>query len=573
MIQPVAGVPLVIGVTGHRDLVASEIPVLEAKVELFLTELADQFPKMALHVITPLAEGADRLTAKVAHKLGIALTVLLPMPKEVYQTEFDSDSKSTFEEMLNYGELVELPILNGGDPAEISQVGTARDAQYEYLGVYLAAHSHILLALWDGKPSSAPGGTAHVVQFHQTDEVEIIAGSQHRSPIDFSEDESDLVYHIACSRQKNGAPTEGLQPGQGSWLSRDDLDPRGDSMPLRYAAVFQRHSSFNTDLNANMASGQPDALADYSDEANGEQLEDVHALYQQVDELAIRFQTMALRSLRWMFTFVALTGVSFIVYADFSGFDFGIYLYLLFMSIGISLFLVERRGDYYRKYLDYRVLAEGLRVQFYWALAGVPAENPSHFSHDNFMKRQDLEIGWIRNIMRYAGRRADAVQIHATKKGLQAAINNWVGDTSRGQMEYYKRRAAERSKRTKFTNLLGSLSFALGLLIAFFLAVGVNELINNSQNILIALMGALPFLAAVRQSYAHRVAERELIAQYTYMERIFGNAHRLLARTSEDLVRRDILRALGEAAMDENGLWIMRQRERPLSSGQVFHGG
>jgi hypothetical protein len=90
--------------------------------------------------------------------------------------------------------------------------------------------------------------------------------------------------------------------------------------------------------------------------------------------------------------------------------------------------------------------------------------------------------------------------------------------------------------------------------------------------VLIALMGGLPFAAAIRQSYAHRVAERENAAQYAHMVRLLGNARRLLDGSPSDPARRDILVALGEAAIEEHGLWLLRQRERPLSSGHLLGG-
>jgi len=425
--------------------------------------------------------------------------------------------------------------------------------------------------MWDGKPSKAPGGTAHVVQFHQDDVVEMIAGGQHRSPIDFSEDESDLVFQIVCSREDSGAPQPGLNPGDAFWLTRDDLTPRSKDIPTRYLTVFDRHSSFNEDLAKLQEGAQFDQLGDYSKSPIREQLNDIHGLYQRVDHLAVYYQKVALRSLRLMFSFVGLTGLSFILYADFSGLDFAIYLYLLFMFFVLAIYGMEKRGDWYRKYLDYRALAEGLRVEFYWTLAGVRAENPSRFSHDSFMKRQDLEVGWIRNIMRFAGRRADAVIQMALPSDLQRTIEKWVGDERSGQTGYYKKCAAERIRRSRFTGALGTASFGLGLLIALMLAFEPDFMANKLQNTFIALMGGLPFLAAVRQSYAQRRAERELIAQYAFMERIFSNAHRLLQRATDDIERLDILRALGEAAMDENGLWVLRQRERPLTSGEMFH--
>jgi hypothetical protein len=85
-------------------------------------------------------------------------------------------------------------------------------------------------------------------------------------------------------------------------------------------------------------------------------------------------------------------------------------------------------------------------------------------------------------------------------------------------------------------------------------------------------MGLFPFLAAVRQGYANRNAERELITQFGHQYRIFANANRLLASTRSVDEQRDILRALGASALDEHGQWLLCQRERPVA-GQVLQGG
>lgn len=71
----------------------------------------------------------------------------------------------------------------------------------------------------------------------------------------------------------------------------------------------------------------------------------------------------------------------------------------------------------------------------------------------------------------------------------------------------------------------------------------------------------------MRQNYAHRTADHELLNQYTYMYRIFSNAHRLRDQAATTEIKREILRALGESALDEEGQWILRQRERPLYYG------
>jgi hypothetical protein len=559
-------VPLVVGVTGHRDLVGAELGQIRERVRSFLAGLMKQFPDLPLMVMTPLAEGADRLVAEVAVEFDIPVVILLPMPQSVYQTDFSGQSLDEFRSMTELGEIVELPLVGSNTLQSVAVSGNARDLQYAQLGAYLAAHSHILLALWDGKQNQAPGGTAHVVQFHQHDVIELIAEGQHRSPIDFAEDESDLVYHIICSRREDGAPADGLRAGNAHWLTRDDVNPRTDEMPEGYAVVFGRMAEFNRDLAqpVDMSASYP-LVSEASAAGVGEALSCIDSLFHPADLLAARFQRRAHRALLVSHTLAVLAGLSFIVWADLPEQDYMIYPYLIFIALTLLVFDAERRGGWQRKSLDYRVLAEGLRVQFYWALAGVKMANPSRFSHDSFLRQQDLELGWIRNVMRYAGRQADAALAEPEPANSDLAVREWVA----GQMAWYQSASRDRSVRNRLTSTLLLATFLTGLAVAAGLAVFQYQLQAPWSNLLVALMGLLPIIAAVRQNYAHRTAERELVTQYGYQLRIFSNAHRLLERTENLARRREILLALGESALEEHGQWIMRQRERPLA-GQVL---
>ena len=160
--------PLVIGVTGHRDLVDDEIPVLEDRVERFLTSLQAQFPDLPLLVLSALAEGADQLVARVARRSGVAVKVLLPMTADRYRDALSPAARSTFDELLADSESIELrgaELINGERGEEVLDPYTAA---YVYLGVYLAAHSHVLLALWDGKETTAEGGNRQRGPFSST---------------------------------------------------------------------------------------------------------------------------------------------------------------------------------------------------------------------------------------------------------------------------------------------------------------------------------------------------------------------------------------------------------------------
>ena len=64
-------------------------------------------------------------------------------------------------------------------------------------------------------------------------------------------------------------------------------------------------------------------------------------------------------------------------------------------------------------------------------------------------------------------------------------------------------------------------------------------------------------------------ADKELIRQYQFMQRIFGAAQRLLDGGVEVEEKRRILQALGEAALTEHAEWTLMHRERPLPHSRI----
>ena len=161
-------IPLVVGVTGHRDLVPGEVAMLRSRLEEFFDHLAGTFPDLPPKALTSLAEGADRLFAEVALERGIPLVAVLPMTRDEYEQDFVStDSRDEFRALLARAEVIELgppPTESLFPPAE----GPDRDRCYAEAGMFIAAHCQVLVALWDGLPSDKRGGTADVVSFRIT---------------------------------------------------------------------------------------------------------------------------------------------------------------------------------------------------------------------------------------------------------------------------------------------------------------------------------------------------------------------------------------------------------------------
>ena len=198
-------VPLIIAVTGHRDLVHEEIPVIRERVSTFLTDLRSEYPDRGVSVMSPLAEGADQLVAEEALRLGIPLIVPMPMARNLYVKDFDSvKARENFDFLSSRAaETYELPVTPGHSIESISEYGDARDQQYAQLGVFLCAHCHILLALWDGKDNDKLGGTGQVVRFHHDDVMPGYTPEATGSGLILADDESERrVRHVAPSRRR-----------------------------------------------------------------------------------------------------------------------------------------------------------------------------------------------------------------------------------------------------------------------------------------------------------------------------------------------------------------------------------
>jgi len=90
---------------------------------------------------------------------------------------------------------------------------------------------------------------------------------------------------------------------------------------------------------------------------------------------------------------------------------------------------------------------------------------------------------------------------------------------------------------------------------------------------LLAMMGALLLVYGIRQGYAYALAEKELIKQYRFMQRLFDNARVRLDAARTPLEQRQILRALGRAALDEHSEWLVMHRSRSVEQSDIWRMG
>lgn len=579
MINTGTQVPLIVGVTSHRNLVATEVDGLRARVRELFTDLRQRYPELPLAVLSALAEGGDRLVAEEALACNAELVAVLPLPPALYRQDFANDeSREQFDALCQQSEVLQMPLLPRNTAQGIAVPGEQRDAQYAEAGVFIASHCHILLAIWDGRDSDLYGGTAQIVRYHLDG---FLPGTIERRrtgrPL-FDRGDESLLCHLACSRAGPDAATQPPQPPltplEMRWISQQSMQPATAGIPVEFAEMFRRMVEFNTDQQRYRVAIAEHCLA--SDATpDDEEAEDrnIGNLFCACDWLAIHFQKRVLLAMRGIHVLAALMGIAFIAYSDLPTglFDEGplIDLFIVLFVAGFVLDRLAKRRAWHRKYIDYRALAEGLRVQRYWLMADIANDNSVAFAHDNFMQKQDIELGWIRNVMRGAGLQP-RTRLPASAARLEQVITQWIGEPSGGgQLAYYARKCAERTRVAATVSRLGSLCLWVGIALGVTLALFHRWLDSDTSTYMVAIIGVLAIIAAARESYSYRKADRELIKQYRFMRQLFVSARQALDAEPEMRARREILHALGEAALAEHAEWALMHRERPLEHGRL----
>ena len=541
----VGPLPLVIGVVGHRHLESGDYPTYRARIEALFAHLRSEYPATPLRVISALAEGADRLVADVALKCGCDLIVPLPMPAEEYERDFP-DSVAEFRKLMARappGNVFVLPSAqDGGFPLTHEQ----RDARYLEAGIYVAGQCHLLLALWDGVRNNAIAGTAEVVRFK-------LEGHLHADDRALSSDDRGPVYRVHAPRAGSGASTDVPV----TWLYPADSDE----------AVFQmvcaRLDRFNRDATrGSIQAAAPAAAATLIPELEERPRADrlLAGAFAQADVLARRYQRLTHAVLRLIIGLTVALALTFEIYAEIMPRRELPALYLIIFSAIAALFLWHKRFDAQGRYLDYRALAEALRVQFYWRLGGL-----SDSASASYLRKQLDELRWIRDALRGTNTLPPP-----TQPRMDLVLKNWV----HGQSQYYRDRAGMQSRRIRRIERMSELSLGIGLLATTTLLVLWHHLDvwGHWRHWLVLIMGFAPIAAALWEVYGERFGLRSQAHQYARFAAIFARAEKTITQLHDapsvpqrEHNERALVRELGREALMESGDWVLSLRERPIA--------
>ena len=641
--------PLVIGVTGHRDLRDEDVPKLEAEVARIIAGLRLDYLKddgeTPIIILSALAEGADRLVARVALAQGARLIAPMPMPPAEYRRDFEPGLQPgnavEFDALL--AQAIAAPVIpfTPGNSSEAVRTDSRKRAeQYRAVGLFITRHSNILIAIWDGDESNmAIGGTAEVVKFTR-EGIPLEVSRSARASLDGSE--IGPVVHVVAPRHKAASPAGevavarwgravvrhyrggtvdrlwayvGRFVGRLFGIERPDVraqlpDARRRELDAweTFGVLIALTRQFNHEA-ASLASAKPgrarmaqslEYLFDDPDPPAAGQTDPQQValtlaprwsrLYSISDILAHDCQTQFKRDWLALFT---LTFGAFICFALFSllGAELLLIAYSVFYVVIFLIFLRARRRRHQERFLDYRALAEALRVAVYWRLVGIglrPSDVKADASGEGanvdahtvgvlanaYPIKQPSELAWVKICLRTL-ELLDRAEGVADERVLDPVCHGivrrcWVF----GQYMFFRRRGFQHNSVAEVLEswsviLLMTTTFLLvPLLFAAFGEAGKTVFFGaDLHTVILLVIGLLPGMAAALTGYSERLALQAQARQYDRMRELFQRAYELLpehidAQTAT-LVRA-VYRELGIEAMRENAEWVAVYRQRPI---------
>jgi hypothetical protein len=590
--------PLVLGVTGHRDLVPEDRDGLREQVRSLFREVRACFPHTPLLLLSALADGADRLVAEVAAEEAFQVPVVgvLPLRRELYEADFAGGARKEFTAWLDHRARCwfELPLADGNTEAGVAVPGPARDRQYAQAGEYVARHSQVLLALWDGEPAKREdeAGTAHVFAYKK-DGHPLLPGSKRRGRLEAVE--AALLCHLVTPRQGRPRPADALRmktyfhefdEEQGVEVTRD-----GAGAVAGFRRVFAPAEQFNRtdrllapalgpERRRSLAGLLPGSQADWP--ASLRALRPLAQRYTLADALALHYQRSTLNTLWALYGLVGVAVLLFEFHAH--GLSESVVLLACFVALLAAAYLWHRRSrgrDYQNKYQDYRALAEGLRIQLFWRLAGLGELDAPVADH--YLLEHASELDWIRNALRTwnsgwscAGAAGRLAPQDRPPPELGLVVEHWV----HSQEGFFRRAARRLHLREKGLHFWSKgVVIALSVLLVLGVIVtslsGLHDWLLEHQPGLAGPLLRLPLLvvsallvaSALTHDYISKLALAEQVKAYRRMRALFGKAEEILR---ECLARQDVpqaqavLKRLVEEALAENGDWVLLHRGRPV---------
>lgn len=544
-------IALTIGVTGHRSLAVEDLDLYRRRVEALFDDLHRRYPHTPLRVLSPLAEGADRVPVEIALKRGYDVVAVLPLALTDYERDFE-DRAPAFRALLDRlspHNVFVLPTIEVGGSFEAPGDAAHRDAHYQQAGDFVASHCHVLLALWDGVANTLPGGTGEVVHYKLTGR-----GPFQPSTAELIElpDSGPVAWLKVRRNASEPASTTDAGLGAVQWLYPVDREPG------QFDTIHRRIDEFNgVRARRRLGVRLPSTLAGSTKPTLDPEQRSVARTFETADALSIHYRTIGDRVLKVLVSLGIVMTVAYEAYSRVLPIRAMLGLYLGAFALVCGVYLWHRQVGALRKHLDYRALAEGMRVRFFWSLAGIRTSVT-----DVYLRKQNDELQWIREALRPCWPSPPR-----TFTEVDLVLRAWVTE----QVVYFGASARRLSRSGRIAKLASLGFFAVGLVKTAMLFVLWNHLeeMGGFGHWTVISVGSLPIVGALIDALSDSMGYVARSKQHAILAGIFARAEQayiaLVARGGDETeALRELLTALGREALFENEDWLTLRRDRPI---------
>jgi hypothetical protein len=538
------GLPIVFGVTGHRDIPLADVPALTSAVRSIFDGFRERYPSTPLRLLTPLAVGADRIVARAAIDAGIPIYVPMPLEEAEYRKDFDTAETVEFDELLAAAKS-RFPLGYDGDN-DLQNVAdkARRKRQYALVGRYVAYNAHVLIALWDGSISGALGGTANIVDYRL-----------YGGPPPFGDEQSLLdapqtgaVYHVLTERSGDKAVALDVPVGTLVVKTRlGDVDTKHDP----FAPLYERIERFNND-------------------ATHIPMADRGKLRHVAEKLATRYQRFYLAALNFISIATPLAAIA-LALAHTEVLEFPLALFYTFVAVVVYVFYrISDSYDWKDRSIEYRALEMALLVQHVWESIGVDKQVANYY-----LRIQRSELEWIRDAARTNEIFREPIRTDP-ERGVVVAR-----DFISSQRAFFAKAAARDRSRCRRLEIITSCAIAVGALFtATFIGISLAKALNWAPSGFESLLSGGPtcirgiviatIVAAVSHEYSNRRAFHAQSRRYDAAYAIYDRAREIVeesdGRSLDErlVITREVVFEVGKEALAESANWLMMQRELPV---------
>jgi len=571
-------IPFLVAVTGHRDLRPQDLDHLRQEVRAIFSGMRRRMPNTPLILLTGLAEGADQLVAEVALEQNVLLAAAIPMPVDIYKEQMTVEAQQKLDGLLALSVLQIILPLEGQTVQELRTSEAARAECYEALARFLSRYGQSLIALWDGKSSQKRGGTSSIVHY-------VRSGALDQSAED-AELRCGVVYQVVTPRMSGSTPAPtittvelGCEPNQLASVNRRDSSSQEAAQNLRFTQVEMNFERFNRDAarSANRAlEGRSRLIADETVALSPFQKR-LESLYEQADRISLGANS----GRKFFLGAILFTAIVGTLFYGIHGEMFGTHIWLwfsfpFFVIAALLLHRMARAKHVEETYLDTRALAEALRVQFFWTMAGINEPVDKYY----LMERR-TELDWIRIALKNVWLlHQDTLPTATSQLCLTAVLDNWV----KNQAKWYRVKADRQSRSVHRREKVSQYGLLLAVLWSILVPVSIlvpgpwhsiapwkslepdqqfgSDWVYQALHIALAVPA---LLAGAYRLWVEQAGYEEQSRDYRSMEREFSIKVRELEKRLDDVAAsQGLLLNLGIEALKENGRWLLLHRERPL---------